>query len=144
MAKYDQQAAIDAYLDGFAAGRTLRSIHRDNPDLPTPTAVRLWAIKDDPPGFASQYMRAREMHADALMDEAMEIADDATRDTTTKIGKNGQEITVCDHEWLNRSRLRVDTRKWAASKIAPRNWGDKLALQGTLDGQLRIVDDTGT
>jgi len=33
---------------------------------------------------------------------------------------------VVDHESIQRSRLRVDTMKWMASKLAPRKYGDRV------------------
>ncbi len=62
------------------------------------------------------------MQADALFDEALEIADDVSGDWSTD--KDGKK--VLDHENIQRSRLRVDTRKWAAGKMAPKRYGDKL------------------
>ncbi len=44
--------------------------------------------------------------------------------------KDGKK--ALDHEHVQRSRLRVDTRKWAAGKLAPKRYGDKLNLGGTL------------
>ncbi len=59
-----------------------------------------------------------------LFDEALEIADDASGDWTAD--KDGKK--TLDHEHVQRSRLRVDTRKWAAGKlvVAPyrRKYGD--------------------
>ncbi len=56
------------------------------------------------------------MQADALFDEALEIADDASGDWM--VDKDGKK--TLDHEHVQRSRLRVDTRKWAAGKLAPK------------------------
>ncbi len=66
------------------------------------------------------------MQADALFDEALEIADDASGDWSTD--KDGKK--TLDHEHVQRSRLRVDTRKWAAGKLAPKRYGDKLQHTG--------------
>ncbi len=35
---------------------------------------------------------------------------------------------MVDHENVQRSRLRVDTRKWAAAKLAPKKYSDKLSI----------------
>ena len=75
--------------------------------------------------------RARVAYADAIFDEAMEIADSSSGDWTTKVVR-GEEAKVVDHENIQRSRLRVDTRKWAASKMAPKKYGDKLDLGGSI------------
>jgi terminase small subunit-like protein len=33
---------------------------------------------------------------------------------------------IVDHENIQRSRLRVDARKWAAARLAPRKYGDRV------------------
>jgi hypothetical protein len=64
-----------------------------------------------------QYAQAREEQADKFFREVIEIADDKSGDCiTTSDGK-----PIVDHENIQRSRLRVDTRKWVAAKLAPKN-----------------------
>jgi hypothetical protein len=77
--------------------------------MPDEKTVREWAL-DDYKGFAPQYARATLIRMHVLADEIMEIADNA----------KFEEVMV--------SRLRVDTRKWLMSKIAPKVYGDKLDL----------------
>src|SRR5260370_40206331 len=73
--------------------------------------------------FRDQYARAREEQADKLFREIIEIADDASGDyVTTSDGK-----TIVDHENIQRSRLRVDARKWAAARLAPKKYGDHIS-----------------
>jgi hypothetical protein len=75
--------------------------------------------------FSIQYARAKEMQADFMAEEIIEISDDNSNDTlSTDFGDKENK------EWTNRSRLRVDARKWAASKLAPKKYGDKLELSG--------------
>ena len=67
------------------------------------------------------------MQADALFDEALEIADAVSDDwITTEDGRK-----ILDHEHVQRSKLRVETRKWAAGKLAPKRYGDKMNLEHT-------------
>ena len=74
-----------------------------------------------------QYARAKEDQADLFVDQIIEIADNSAHDTIeTDFGV--KENT----EWVNRSKLRIDARKWAASKLKPKKYGDKLDL--TSDG----------
>lgn len=73
-----------------------------------------------------QYARACNMRADILFDEIINIADDNTLDTITIINAQGKEVKVEDKEWVNRSKLRVDARKWALSKMNPKKYGDKI------------------
>ena len=111
----------------LAEGETLRAICRD-PAMPDKATVLRWLADKAKADFRDQYAHAREMQADALFDEALEIADDASGDWT--VDKDGKKVV--DHENVQRSRLRVDTRKWAAGKRAPKRYGDKLNLGGTV------------
>ena len=71
----------------------------------------------------SRPVRAREEQADKLFREIIEIADDASGDyVTTSDGKR-----IVDHENIQRSRLRVDARKWSAARLAPKKYGDHIS-----------------
>ncbi len=111
----------------LAEGETLRSVCRDKA-MPDKATILRWLADKKKADFRDQYVYAREMQADALFDEALEIADDASGDWSTD--KDGKK--VLDHEHVQRSRLRVDTRKWAAGKMAPKKYGDKLDLGGSI------------
>ena len=111
----------------LAEGETLRSVCRDKA-MPDKATILRWLADKKKADFREQYVYAREMQADALFDEALEITDDASGDWSTD--KDGKK--VLDHENIQRSRLRVDTRKWAAGKMAPKKYGDKLDLGGSI------------
>ena len=111
----------------LAEGETLRSVCRDKA-MPDKATILRWLADKKKADFREQYVYAREMQADALFDEALEIADDASGDWTED--KDGKKVV--DHENIQRSRLRVDTRKWAAGKMAPKKYGDKLDLGGSI------------
>lgn len=91
--------------------------------------------------FSDQYARAREEQAEALADEILSIADDGSNDWMEKQDKNGQSIGwVVNGEAVNRSRLRVESRKWIASKLKPKKYGEKLAQEiSGADGQPLVV-----
>lgn len=98
-------------------------------------------------GFRESYARAREICADRLAGEALAIADDPSGDWITRYDKRiGQDVDVPDLENVQRSRLRVDTRKWAASKLYPARYGDKVAAEisgpdgGPIQSQSVVVD----
>lgn len=88
--------------------------------MPSRNTIRGWV--DKIPEFSANYARAKEDQADFLAEEILEIADDTEGDKYTD--KDGKE--KIDHENIQRSRLRVDARKWVASKLKPKSWGDKL------------------
>lgn len=101
----------------IAGGKSLRKIC-DAQDMPSSETVRQWLIDDA--GFSVQYARAREEQADYYADEITEIAD-----------------TEADP---NKARVRIDARKWAASKLKPKVYGDRLTLDG--DVTVKMDDDS--
>lgn len=120
---YDKEL-VAPILERVSGGETLRAVCRDLKTVPEST-FRLWVVYDHD-GLAAQYARARQAQAESWSDEILDIADDGSRDTTTKTGRDGEQIEVCDHEWINRSRLKVDTRKWLMAKLHPKAYGDKV------------------
>ena len=88
--------------------------------MPNKATVFRWLAANK--GFSDQYARAREVQADALFDEILDIADDGQNDSY--IDDDGQRRT--DHDVIARSRLRVDARKWMAGKLRPKVYGEKL------------------
>lgn len=93
-----------------------------------------WLV--DFPKFTEQYTRAREAQADALVDEILEIADEAERD----IGKDGK----ANHELVQRARLRVDARKWVAAKMRPKKYGERITAEvsGPDGGAIQVDENT--
>lgn len=104
------------------AGESLRSICRDE-DMPSRSTVHLWLAKDA--RFSDQYAKACEVRAEELFDEMFEIADDATNDWMIRgSGENATEVV--NGENVQRSRLRIDTRKWALARMNPKKYGDRI------------------
>jgi hypothetical protein len=106
-------------------------------DVPVLSTVVDWLYYDK--DFSVQYARAREKQLDIYSQELLEIADDDGLD----LGFTEEGKSFINHENINRSRLRVDTRKWLLSKLAPKKYGDKLGLE-TGDGGpivLKVVYD---
>ena len=119
--EFNQETA-DLICELLTEGRSLRSIcERD--DFPACSTVCRWLSQNE--GFRKQYAYAREIQADALFDETLDIADDGRNDwMTIKRGKT--EVEVPNQEVISRSKLRVDTRKWYAGKLNPKKYGDKV------------------
>ena len=109
----------------LAEGEGLRAICRDE-HMPTESTVRGWYV-DDYQGFAAQYARARDIGLEVMAEETIEIADDSGLDVV--MTENGPRP---DGEAINRAKLRVDTRKWLLSKLAPKRYGDRLQVDATV------------
>jgi hypothetical protein len=113
---YDKDQA-DAILLRIANGESLRTICAPE-TMPPESSFRRW-VSEDIDGLLARYAHARDQQADhyaeKLVDEAMTSSDAA-------IG-----------------RLRMDALKWAASKLAPKRYGDKVALTGGSDGDAPLT-----
>lgn len=93
--------------------------------------------KQESKDFLHNYARAKEEQADFLAEEIIEISDDGSNDYMT-IVKGDLKYNVEDKEVTSRSKLRVDSRKWVASKLKPKKYGDKLDLNGDLNQTLIV------
>ena len=86
---------------------------------------------DDREGFAAQYARAREVQFLAIADELLEIADDGSNDWMQRTSKDKSGGWELNGEHIQRSRVRIDTRKWILSKMLPKVYGDKAEVAVT-------------
>ncbi len=117
----------DEICDRIAGGESVRQICRDE-HMPSAKCVYLWLLDDEKKYFLEKYEKARVIQADAFHDEIFDIADDGSNDWQERELDSGRVIELPNHEYINRSKLRVDARKWAISRMNPRKYGDKLDL----------------
>lgn len=112
----------------MSSGESLRSICRES-GMPDITTVLSWAlgVTEDAKagGFPEHYARARELRSELYADEIVEISDDDDVDP-------------------QRLRLRVDARKWVASKLLPKTYGERLSHEhsGPDGGPITTRDET--
>lgn len=119
---YSEELAYEICDSIRSSSLGLRKLCVANPHWPPKTTILSWRSLH--PFFADLYARAKADQIEVFVDEIIEIADDDTRDTIIKTDSKGNEYEACNNEWLNRSRLRIDTRKWLAAKLAPKLYGD--------------------
>ena len=134
---FDQKTAdlICARLDD---GESLRSICRDQ-SMPHVSTVLRWVAAKEHQEFREQYAHAREAGLEQMADEILEIADETSRDTI--VNSKGDEMA--NSEWIQRSKLRVDARKWILSKQLPKKYGDRTTLVGDNENPLiPPIDDS--
>jgi hypothetical protein len=124
-----------AICERISLGESLRSICRDE-KMPAKSTVFEWLSQDA--AFADQYARARESSADVLAEEILEIADDATNDWMERNAEDNAGW-VANGEHIQRSRLRVDTRKWIAAKLKPKKYGERQTVEHEGAVNLNVV-----
>lgn len=108
--------------------------------MPADSTVRLW-VADDVEGFSAQYARARDTGLDTMADSMLDIADDGSNDWVESNDPDNPGYRL-NGENVQRSKLRVDARKWYLSKLAPKKYGDKTSMEltGADGGPLQITD----
>jgi hypothetical protein len=121
----------------IAGGRSAREICRD-PGMPSLRTIFTWLARHDE--FRAMYTAAREAQADYLAEELLEIADDARNDWVERRREGGTIVTVLNGEHIQRSRVRIDTRKWLLAKLQPKKYGDvqQTQLTGPGGGPLQV------
>jgi hypothetical protein len=84
----------------------------------TAETIRAWA---QTPELSLMYARARESQVHAIAVSGVRIADAATPETAQV------------------ARLQVDVRKWIASKLMPRLYGERIEVAGDPDAPLTLT-----
>ena len=101
----------DIICNRLADGMSLREICRAD-DMPDRSTVMEWVWDGRHEEFSRRYARAREVQADYLADDIIEIADRDDLDPNDK-------------------RARIDARKWLAGKLRPKAYGEKITQEVT-------------
>ena len=124
---YPWTEAIETEIfERIAKGQSLVDICDDDWLPSQPTVYRRLNADEE---FRQRYAHAREVQADTLFDEVLQIADDGRNDW---MARKGKDATGYDEngEALRRSQLRIDARKWMAGKLKPKVYGDKSIVEG--------------
>ena len=119
--KYSDKLA-DRICQKIAEGYSVRSICKEKDMVSMQTLFRWLREKDK---FREQYAHSCEERSYAQAEEIIDIADNATNDYMEKLEGDGY---IFNSENVQRSRLRIDTRKWLMSKMNPKVYGDKLDM----------------
>lgn len=136
MTKFSQDG-FDKILERISDGESLKSIC-DDKDMPSRMSFFRWIASDKE--LEKRYKYAREEQADAIFDEVLCIADDARNDwMAANDGDNAAYKLNGEH--VQRSRIRIDARKWVAGKLRPKKYGDKLDLNHSGDLTVNISGD---
>lgn len=144
--KHDRPKVVKAVCAAIAGGMLVKEACGEAGV--TPKALREWCGADVELG--TLYARAREEQAHAIAEEAIQIADGTDDEAQARLDAMAGAIKgAADDDKdrilnslaqaaVQRDRLRIDSRKWLASKIAPRAYGEKLELAGSGGGAIRI------
>ncbi len=91
--------------------------------------------------FSARLARARELFADAIADEVLDIADTVQTGEAIEEGfdGNGAFRKVKTEDAIQRSKLRVETRLKLLAKWSPEKYGDKKQVDVTNITPVQVV-----
>ena len=132
---YDPQVAADICMSISTCTNSLESILASNEIFPSKPAFYRWML--DHSELRDLYAHAKEEQLQILADEIQPIADTPQMGEIITVRGEEREVKMCD--MLEHRKLRIDSRKWLLSKLAPKKYGDKTALTGADGGAIQIV-----
>ena len=108
----------DKMLEEIASGRSVIGMCREEEWTPNADTWYRWLYKIE--GLSDRYTRAKAFQSEREADIILDIADNATN----------QDYQV--------ARLRVDARKWIASKLLPNKYGERTQIDhSSTDGSMK-------
>ena len=134
----------DEFCARIAMGESLRSVCRD-PAMPEPKTIYRWFRIHY--GFSQQYARSKEDSADSHEDMIIDISDNPDgqpvldEDGKPMLDPNGKPLVKLDNVAIQHATLRVNSRKWAASKLKPKKYGEKIQQDTTHSYDLSNLSD---
>ena len=148
--KYDRDMVVARLCEILVTSeRGTARILKEEPGMPPVQKLWGWMDEKTPDGalteeaqrFRTLYARAKRLQAEHMEGLLLEIADDSRNDYMDKVNSDGSVSRVPDHENIQRSRIRLDTRKWLMAKLYPKKYADSLKLGG--DDALPAVKTEG-
>lgn len=137
MVKYSQEIANEICEAISTSSDGIRKLCKKNKHWPSMKTVFKWAIEH--PEFGEQYAKAKNRQVHVWGEEIISIADNKSKDYY--VDEKGNVKGNLEH--INRSRLRIDTRKWLMCKLLPKVYGDKANDdKGSIDATLleKLID----
>ena len=121
-------SVFEEILERISEGEPLRVICREE-GMPCFRVV--YKKREEDKEYDARFARARLLGFDAIAEECREIADDGRNDWMLKKMKDEEFTPVLDHEHVQRSKLRVETRLKLLAKWDPKRYGEKVTNELT-------------
>jgi len=136
-----KQEAVNAILSRVATSRdSILTICKSDKDLPNAETFFTWIRESEE--LAHDYARAKESQADIIAEEMLDISDNGTNDYMERQAGNGDNVGwQLNGEHVQRSKLRIETRKWLLGKLRPKRYGDTVRqeITGANGGALNVT-----
>jgi hypothetical protein len=126
--KHTQDLA-DRLCDQLADGKSLRKVCESD-EFPSKTTIFNWLRTNE--SFLDQYTRAKtetaDSHVDDLVDGVENIGSPVLDDDGKAVMIKGKPLMVVDMVAIAHAKLIAETKKWAAIKLSPKKYGEKIDL----------------
>lgn len=129
---------FEEIMTEVAAGRSIQAICDSDERYPDKATFFRWLIRH--PEHLPSYEAAKELRAEALLEECLPIAVESRNDYIELTSEKTGKTRLVPTDQVARDRLRVDTRLELASKQSPKKYGRKLDV--TTDGKALNLTDT--
>lgn len=117
----------------LSCGEPVSTICKD-PHMPGVTTIFMWLRRHD--DFRKDYEDARRNGAHTYADQIAQIIDSKPLEIIDEQGN-----VRYDSASIAWNRLRMDGRKWLASKYLPKVYGERLGVEGVEDGVAIKTED---
>ncbi len=115
--RYNNEALWDHLLNAVAHGAAFTSALRECPNSPSYPVAKRMLLAD--PALNARYRTALEDRADSLIDQLLDLADTPIPDELEAAARGA---------WIQHLKLRLDTRRYLASKLWPKQYGDRIEV----------------
>ena len=118
----------------LSQGESLTGVF-DKPKPGYPNIVTFWRWTRDDPEVCKLYDDATAARSERYAEEIAAIADEEPEYERTQFGEKR------DQGFIAWQKNRIDARKWIASKLTPKKYGDRTVIAGDADNPLIVIDD---
>lgn len=142
----DRQALVEQVCERIAQGESVSAIFRSAADS-LPRIVTFWRWLHDDPELEKLYERATAQRGEKYADEIVDIIDGAGSPLLDDegrpiLGRDGFPVMVVDRTAVEHAKARADARKWTASRLLPKRYGDRTTIAGDAENPIAIVDQS--
>lgn len=92
-------------------------------ELPSPDTIRVWRWTI--PDFSVKYTEAKKFQSEIMAESIEDVCDELSQ----SMYQDGDGVNRIDSGMVAHARLLVDSRKWTASKLAPKIYGDRKEIE---------------